>query len=123
MDPPATAPIPSLLDFTARDLLQHYPNIPLWAITAFFVLQRHPLSWTPEARALLNMACVPTTAYPLQAFDLRVGTLSEELKDSFATEADWEKAKEEIDLWRLSRDLNGAKKDGWGQCKGKVDRL
>lgn len=66
------------------------------------------------------MAFIPPTRYSLEKLPLHFGTLSEDIKDSFATEEEWEKAKEEIDLWRLSRDLIRARREGWGQSRGKV---
>lgn len=107
----------TLLEFGSHDLLQHYPNLPVWAIYAFQSLQQPQRLWTPEARALLSMAHVPPVCILMEKLPLHVGTLSEDLKDSFATEEEWLSAKTEMDLWRLSRDLIGAKDDGWQQSK------
>lgn len=117
-----TPPEPSLLVFTPYDLLQRYPNLPIWAVHAFQSLKQPQQLWTPEARALLNMTHVPPVGMPLEKLLLHLGTPSENLKESFATEEEWKYAKREIDLWRLSRDLNGAKKEGWNQDKGKKKR-
>lgn len=113
---PPTQSEQSLLDFNRNDLLQHYPNLPVWAFHAFRVLQGHQRLWTPEARALLNMANLPPAGI---AMALQVGTTIEDLKASFATEEEWQLAQKDIDLWRLSRDLIRAKNGGWHQSEGK----
>lgn len=100
------------MNFTELELLNRYPNLPPWAINAFFDLQEPKKLWKPEARALLNMAYVAPTCVPLHSNPPHVGASSKDLKDLFKTEDDWVKAKEEIDLWRLSRDLAGAMKEG-----------
>lgn len=95
----------TLLEFTPHDLLQHLPNLPAWAVHAFQSLQGPPHSWTPEARALLNMAHVPPIGMPLEEESERVGTTSKDLRYR--------------DVWRLSRDLTAAKNAGWKQSEGK----
>ncbi|KAF9700499.1 hypothetical protein EKO04_001451 [Ascochyta lentis] len=123
MDPIDSPPTQPLLDSTTHDLLNTYPNLPLWAINAFFILQQPQGLWTPEARALLNMAYLPPSLYALDNLPIHVEALSEDLKESFESEEGWVKAKEEIDLWRLSRDLVKAKKEGWGQWKGVLYKM
>ncbi|KAF3037848.1 hypothetical protein E8E12_008636 [Didymella heteroderae] len=113
------APERNLLDFGPRDLLQHYPNLPTWAVHAFQSLQGPQRLWTPEARALLNMGHVPPAGMLMGDLALQVGTTSDELKASFTTKEKWQRAKKEIDLWRLSRDLIGAKNGGWKQSGAK----
>ncbi|KZM26043.1 uncharacterized protein EKO05_0005852 [Ascochyta rabiei] len=65
------------------------------------------------------MAYIPPTQYPRDEILVRVEALSDDLKESFATEEEWGKA-EELDLWRLNRDLIKKKKEGWGQWKGVI---
>jgi|SRR5690242_21516400 len=97
---------PSLLDFTYEDLVQHYPSLPQWAISAFAQLQRPQTEWKPEARALLNIAGGPSGNYRLH--------------DRPACEEEQAKASEERDLLRLSRDLIAAKDEGWSQWKAQT---
>jgi hypothetical protein len=114
-------PLPerTLLDFDPYDLLQHYPSLPIWAVHAFQSLQGPQQLRTPEARALLNITHIPPIDMPLEKLHLHVNTTSEDLKASFATEEEWQYAKRDIDLWRLCRDLIGAKNAGWKQSNGK----
>ena len=75
-------------------------------------------------RALLNIASVPPAWMPRGDLALRVGTTSDEVKALFATEDEWQLANRIVHLWRLSRDLIGAKEKiagggGWKQSDGK----
>lgn len=119
MQPLSPTPVSSLLDFSTPDLMNHYPNLPAWAIDAFHALKEPQQKWTAEARALLNMANIPPTSNALiPGPKFRAGTKTKDLRGLFETEEEWEKAKEELDLWRLSTDLNAAKEEGWAQSKG-----
>lgn len=112
MDQPPTTSIPSLLDFTVHDLRQEYPSLPCWVLLAFATLKRPQDSWTPEVRALLNIAADLPGGYPLRI-----------PQDGDVKMEDQIKASEDRDLWRLSRDFNRAKNDGWSPWKGKTVRL
>jgi hypothetical protein len=111
---------PPLLTFTPHDLDHYYPNLPPGAKTAFFILRLPQQSWTPEARALLTMACVPPYGYFLQGSSRDIEPLSDDFKEKYGSRA-WQKAKEDVDLWRLSKDLVKAKEEGWEQRKGILD--
>jgi hypothetical protein len=109
----------TLLDFDPYDLQQRYPDLPIWAVNAFQSLQGPRQHWTPEARALLNIAHVPPIGMHVEKLPLHAGATSEDLRGSFVNDAAWRRAKPEIDLWLLSRDLIRAKNDGWKQSNGK----
>lgn len=69
------------------------------------------------------MANVPPSSRMLMGEKFRSGMRSEDFWKLFSTEEDWEEAKAEIDLWRLSMDLDKAKEEGWAQWKGCAARL
>ncbi|KAJ4364828.1 hypothetical protein N0V95_000672 [Ascochyta clinopodiicola] len=103
---------------TMRDITAKVAMFSTLKLRALARLNYLPRLWTPEARALVNMAYLPPNQYALADLTVRVEVLSDDLKKSFANEEEWEKAKEELDLWRFSRDLVKARKEGWGQWKG-----
>ena len=112
-----------LLDYTVWDLYSRYTYLPSWAVTAFFVLQQPQSLWTPEARALLNLAYVPPVRTQPPSDTDRFMDIHVKVEDMVAKVEGWEKAREDHDLWRLSRDLIKAKEDCWEQWKGKMHSL
>lgn len=116
---PTPDPPSSLLTFTTAQLNEYYPNLPAWAVEAFHLLKRPQEYWTPEVRALLNMAPIPPFSNRPSGFrDFQIPD-SEQLLGGDAEEK--RKMRVQIDLWRLNLHLHAAKEgqeEGWGQAGG-----
>ena len=104
---PDTTPASRALSaFTPDTLVLRYPNLPRWALSAFFETKHcKDYMLSPEARALLNIAILPMPGCKYNNDHDTILECNVRVRDLFIDEESYRDTKEPVDLCRLSNDI------------------
>jgi hypothetical protein len=110
---PGTTPTLSALSaFTPETLVRRYPNLPRWAISAFFEI-KHSKDYmlSPDARTLLNITVLPMPGCNHnQDYDTLLDC-NVKMRDLFVSDESYRDNQEHVDLCRLSHGIAKIWKD------------